>query len=348
MITAGTRRRLRMFAWIVGASVVAGSSYGSLAALVSGGVPREGLIVGVIRGLTLSCVLGGVEVFVIRTRLGRALERAPFLVTIGLKALVYGTLIVGVEAVHLGSRVAGADAPATPFGSRTAAMSIVFSFVAAFTVLFVVQISRLVGGRTLGNIIRGRYHRPRVEERFFLFIDIAGSTGIAERLGPESVHRFLNRIFVIAGDPIDDHHGEIYQYVGDEIVVTWTLAGGGRDARPLGCFFAIEAALDRAAPGFARDFGVTPGLRAALHAGQVIAGEVGDSKREIVYHGDPMNTASRIEQLTRDLGRRFIVSADALTRLVGVERYAIEDLGEQTLRGRAAPMRVFAVDRAKV
>ena len=78
----------------------------------------------------------------------------------------------------------------------------------------------------------------------------------------------------------------------------------------------------------------------------MIAGEVGDSKREIVFHRDPMNAASRIEQLTRPLDRRFIVSADALERLAGAEGYPIDDLGEQTLRGRAAPMRVLAVDRA--
>src|SRR5262249_27126617 len=122
-ISAGTRRRLRMLAWTIGGSVVAGGVYGSLASAASGNEPREGLMVGVIRGLTLSSVVGGIEVFLTRTRLGRALERAPFLVTIGLKALVYGTLIVGVEAIHLGSRLAGSAVPATFFGSRMAAMS---------------------------------------------------------------------------------------------------------------------------------------------------------------------------------------------------------------------------------
>src|SRR5262249_52497211 len=162
-------------------------------------------------------------------------------------------------------------------------------------------------------------------DRFFLFVDVAGSTGIAERLGPQAVHRFLNRIFLIAGEPIDDHRGEIYQYVGDEIVVTWSLEAGRSDARPLACFFAIESALSRETAAFTKSFGVTPRLRAALHAGPVIAGEVGDSKREIVFHGDTMNSASRLEQLTRAVDRRFIVSGDALERLTGIEAYAIED-----------------------
>ena len=73
--------------------------------------------------------------------------------------------------------------------------------------------------------------------------------------------------------------------------MTWAVADGRDDARPLACFFAIERALERAAQPFAREFGVAPRLRAALHAGPVITGEVGGSRRAIVFHGDVMNTA---------------------------------------------------------
>ena len=57
-----------------------------------------------------------------------------------------------------------------------------------------------------------------------------------------------------------------------------------------------------------------------------------------------MNTAARLEQATRDLDRRFLVSADALSRLAGAERYALEPLGSQALRGRAAPVEVYACE----
>src|SRR5204862_7832478 len=100
---------------------------------------------------------------------------------------------------------------------------------------------------------------------------------------------------------------------------------------------------DEAAPEFARQFGVAPRLRAALHAGPVTVGEVGESKRDIVFHGDVMNTAARLEGATRDLDRAFLVSADALSRLADTERFAFEALGPQTLRGRAAPVDVYAV-----
>ncbi|HET9315335.1 MAG TPA: adenylate/guanylate cyclase domain-containing protein, partial [Vicinamibacteria bacterium] len=107
--------------------------------------------------------------------------------------------------------------------------------------------------------------------------------------------------------------------------------------------FAIERALAQAAPEFERGFGAVPRLRAALHAGPVVAGEVGGSRRAIVYHGDVMNTTSRIEHATRDLERQFLASGDALERLVDLEGFAREDLGRQSLRGRAAAMQVYAV-----
>ena len=157
------------------------------------------------------------------------------------------------------------------------------------------------------------------------------------------MHRYLDRVFRIASDPVDQYYGEVYQYVGDEMVVTWPVEEGRAEARPLACLFAIEAALAAAAPEFEREFGTAPRIRAALHAGEVVTGEIGGSRRSIVFHGDVMNTTSRIENATRTLGRHFLVSADALERLEGAARYAPEDLGPQQLRGREAPMRVYAV-----
>jgi adenylate cyclase len=95
-----------------------------------------------------------------------------------------------------------------------------------------------------------------------------------------------------------------------------------------------------------RLFGVAPRLRAALHAGPVIAGEVGEHRRAIVFHGDVMNTTSRLEDAARALERPFVVSAEALARLEGLELYALEDLGPHALRGRTAPVHAYGVKSA--
>ena len=92
-----------------------------------------------------------------------------------------------------------------------------------------------------------------------------------------------------------------------------------------------------------RDFGIAPRIRGALHAGPVIVGEVGGRKRDIVFHGDVMNTTARLEQMARELDRRLVISADAMSRLEGAEQFASEDLGDRVLRGRTNPVQIFSV-----
>ena len=355
-LRAGTRRRVAFVlralrgAFPIGALIGAANGAGFREA------PLIGAMLGALGGATNTVLLFGAivgaEIFLPLTRLGHALERLPFLVTFAIKLLVYGALIVLVVGGSLGRLVAGAVAGVllspelvAAFHAQTGprAVLMVIAFLLLGIGLFGLQMSRLVGERTLRDIVFGRYHRPRTEERFFLFVDVVGSTPLAERIGPDAVHRFLGDVFRLASDPIDDSRGEVHQYVGDEIVITWTVTEGREGALPVACFFAIEQALQRAAPEFERRFGTVPRLHAALHAGPVITGEVGGSRRAIVYHGDVMNTTSRIEQATRDLGRQFLVSGDALGRLADLEDFTCEDLGAQLLRGRTAPMQIYAV-----
>jgi adenylate cyclase len=352
----GTRRRLTLLLRALGATVVIGAVVGGANGSGFRDAPLLGAMLGALGGATNGMLLVGAilgaEILLPPTRLGHSLERVPFLVTFALKFVVYGTLVGLVVGARPGGRIGRAVA-AMVLGPDLAqemyvqkaptAVLMASTCLLLGNAILMLQIGRLVGERTLRDIVFGRYHRSRTEERFFLFVDIAGSTSLAERIGADAVHRFLGEVFRLASDPIDDHRGEVYQYVGDEIVITWTVAEGRAGARPVACFFAIEQALARAAPEFEREFGATPRLRAALHGGPVITGEVGGSRRAIVYHGDVMNTTSRIEQATRELERQFLVSGDAIERLADLGGFALDDLGLQRLRGRAAAIHIYAV-----
>ncbi len=335
---------MRFFLRLVTIGALIGIAYGGVTGLAFGLPAFRRSLISAVDGVMISAPIAASEMFFLRSRWGRPLRQAPFLVTLAVKWLIYTSIIALVVIGGPGARAIGQQSLGPALDTSLVRLSFVFSVVATIVFVFVLELGQIVGLRNLRNIVLGRYHRPRVEERFFLFIDIAGSTSLAERLGPAAVHRFLAAVFRLASDPIGDHGGEIYQYVGDEIVVTWTTAEARGEAPPIACFFAIVAALEDAGSDFEGEFGVVPRLRAALHAGTVISGEIGETKRDIVFHGDVMNTAARLEQATRDLDRRFLVSADALSRLAGTERYALTPLGARALRGRSAPVDVYAID----
>jgi adenylate cyclase len=344
-IREGTTRRLRIFGWVVVTGILAGIVYGCLIGIAGWGEVLIGGLIGAVHGAIISSVIGLMEIFGTRTTWGRRIEQAPLVAAVLIKGLIYGAVILSLELGNIGEMVV-LGRVGNPHASRAfAPMSIIFSFFIMFIIIYFLQVSRLVGGRTLRNLMLGRYHQPRMEERFVLFVDIVGSTRIAEKIGPLSMHRFLNRIFALIADPVSDHLGEIYQYVGDEIVITWQLADGRHASRPLACFFAIQSALADAAPWFEDAFNVSPAVRGSLHAGPVVAGEVGVNRRSIVFHGDVMNVGARLEQATRELDCPFLASGEAIHLLDGKAGYRIHDHGLRQLRGRHAPMQVFEVSR---
>lgn len=337
------RERRRLFLRILAISACVGAVYG-LAVSTRESIPVS-VVIGILNGVAVAACIAGTEIFLLRRPAAlRALARLPFAAVVLLKTVAYGGM-VSLYGLLLTRTARHLLVESGMFSPRTSLLAGV-GFALGITALFVLvlQATALVGRRTFRDLLLGRYRRPREERRFFLFVDVVGSTAIAERLGPLKAHQFLARVFGLAAEPIAAAQGEIHQYVGDEIVVTWTEAEGRPDARPLRCYFDLQEALDAEAAEFREAFGVTPSLRAALHLGDVIAGEVGEQRRAIVFHGDVMNTAARLEQATRDLGARFIASADALAAMRGTEAFALRELGELQLRGRQAAIRASAVE----
>jgi adenylate cyclase len=344
------RERLKLLARIglVGGAI--GAVYGVVFAVTAAG-PDADLhrlaiaISGAFTGCLISLSIGAIEILLLRAGPLRNLNALPFLVVVASKSIVYGAIVIAAVTLvpdwfHLGERAAASTR--TP---RALMITVGFSLAVTFVFVTVLQAATLLGRRTFRDLILGRYRRPRAERRFFLFVDVVGSSAIAERLGPLDAHRFLAAVFSAVAEPIAEARGEIYQYVGDEIVVTWTEAEGVVQARPLRCLFAMRAALGARAPRFEARFGAVPALRAAVHFGEVIAGEVGDQRRAIVFHGDVMNTASRLEQATRDVGLRFIISRDARDALGALPALELTDLGALPLRGRAGPVHAYGVRR---
>jgi adenylate cyclase len=144
-------------------------------------------------------------------------------------------------------------------------------------------------------------------------------------------------------DPIVASRGEIYQYAGDEVVVTWPLAEGVRAANCVRCFFWSRDAVARESARYTRDFGTVPRFRAGLHGGRVTAGELGDLRRQIVFVGDILNTAARLEEYAKRAGLDLVVSDSLLRRLELPPGIEARRCGELDLRGKEVPVAAYSL-----
>ena len=213
----------------------------------------------------------------------------------------------------------------------------------SFVINFVRQLDRMLGPGTLMNLLLGRYHRPVAEDRIFMFLDLNDSTAIAARLGPLRFNDFKNDFFHDIAEPVLETRGQIYQYVGDEAVVTWTVERGLRQANCLRCIFLVGERIHERQARYLARYGIVPGFKAGLHGGPVVTAEIGDIKKDIVYSGDTVNTAARVEAQCRPLERRVLVS-EALLRWCPVPpELEVEDMGARELRGKSEALRLFSL-----
>jgi adenylate cyclase len=205
----------------------------------------------------------------------------------------------------------------------------------------------VVAGDGRGNVIVGRFSAPREEQRIVAFIDLVGSTGIAERLGSVRYHAFLSDVFTRLSEVVAAFCGEVHRIVGDSLIVTWPLASGDENARAFRAVFECREALQAAAPHIERRYGESAAFRASIHCGPLVAAEIGGLKGEVALVGDAMNTASRIEQVCRTTGHRVIVSRALLTRAALPFDLTATSIGVRRLRGKAERVELFALESSE-
>jgi adenylate cyclase len=176
-----------------------------------------------------------------------------------------------------------------------------------------------------------------------MFLDLRSSTEIAERIGHKRFFELLKELFQDVTKPIIDSFGDIYQYVGDEVVITWPVQQGLEDGNCIACYFRIVRALAAKRDEYVERFGVAPDFKAGLHLGETTVGEIGVVKKDIVYSGDVLNTTSRIQAECNRYAVNLLASADLVRRLPLEPDYAAVPLGQIQLRGKAEPLELSEV-----
>ncbi|MFY0593537.1 adenylate/guanylate cyclase domain-containing protein [Roseivirga sp.] len=212
--------------------------------------------------------------------------------------------------------------------------------------LLYAAISDSLGHNVLLNFFTGKYHMPTQEERIFMFLDMRDSTGIAERLGHREYFKLLKLYYQSMSDAIVNSSGEVYQYIGDEVVVSWPLNKGLANASCLKCFFGIKASFQEKSENFKKEFGVMPTFKAGVHMGEVTTGEVGALKTEIVFTGDVLNTTSRIQSLYNEFKADLLISQALHTRLKDPNTFGFKALGSLELKGKKKSVTILEVTRS--
>ena len=178
-----------------------------------------------------------------------------------------------------------------------------------------------------------------------LFADIVEFTAMSETLGPETLVRILNGYFEATCAAVMHHGGHIANFIGDGIMAIF----GAPESNPWQSLDAVVAALSmqkavrKYNEELARQSLPRLDVRIGVHRGTVVAGVVGSAENlEYTVIGDVVNTAARIENLTRKHGVDILISAEVRPALDG--RFEVRELPPEHVKGKAEPIVTFAVE----
>ncbi|MEO8666220.1 MAG: adenylate/guanylate cyclase domain-containing protein [Ignavibacteria bacterium] len=331
---------------------VIGTIVGVLFTIIAFGYDSARVLKGAVAGFLITFLLGIFENFVFQNRFNKLRFSIVLLIRTLMYVLVISFAVIFVWVVHESS-VNDATIFQTLSGNDFKHFILqgdfksilLFAILTSFLINLFTQVNSLLGKGVLLSYIKGKYHSPKQEERVFMFLDLSSSTTIAEKLDPVTYHKFMNNFFFDIDEPIVETKGQIYQYVGDEVVISWKDNKGFDNANCIRCFFNVRDRIDKLSSRYEKEFGLIPGFKAGLHSGTVVTGEIGDSKREIVFHGDVLNTTARIQTECNALKKKFLVSGDVLEKITLPGEYKSIAMGNFLLRGKAQEVQIFSIEK---
>jgi class 3 adenylate cyclase len=223
-----------------------------------------------------------------------------------------------------------------------AMLPLVIPLVILFAVIGIVvmRTAHFIGIETLFHLTVGTYHRPVLQEKVLVFLDINNSTALAEELGAVRTKSLVGKFLFDISKPITDHGGEIYLYKGDGLIALWDWREAVRDNRILRTIDAVFATIRRERREYLELFGVVPSFRIGVHGGEVVVSEQGDTKRAIGVYGTTINIAARMEEAAKTHNVACAISGDVAENLRGEEARLIP-IGYEKIRGSAVEIPIY-------
>jgi adenylate cyclase len=295
------------------------------------------LEVGISNALLIGVGVGLFEEFYVQSLRGRWLRSMDplrsVLVYAGVVTLIY------LVATHLSHLILG-RLDELPTVYRRFPLVIPMFIGISIVGVVTMRIVHFIGVETLFHLMVGTYHRPVLQDKVLVFVDINGSTAMAERLGPLETRSLIGKFLFDISKPIIDHGGEIYVYKGDGLIALWGWNRAIRQNTLLHAVDAVFAAVRREHAEYQRRFGVVPAFRIGIHGGKVVVSEQGDTMRSIGIYGDTINIAARMEDAAKTHRVACAISGDVALALDNSSGQLVP-IGTETIKGISAPISIF-------
>ncbi len=211
-------------------------------------------------------------------------------------------------------------------------------FVYFFLVVVLLNIIKIVnqkfGPGVFYNMLIGKYHQPKVERRMFMFLDLKASTTIAEKIGHLKYSALIQDCFFDLNEVIVRHDAEVYQFVGDEVVLSWPLKTNDPIQKSFDLYFDYAQLLVSKKEQYLRNYQVQPEFKAGVHLGEATVTEVGIIKKEIAYHGDVLNTAARIQGCCNTLNAPLLASQTLVQAVQPSKKFSFNPKSDVALKGK--------------
>jgi len=217
------------------------------------------------------------------------------------------------------------------------------AFKGSMIIVLLLQLDMLLGDGAFRRYMSGAYHKPNKQNMVFMFLDMKGSTKMAELLGDEKYYSLVDDFFHDLSRPILESEAEIYKYVGDEVIIMWPLNKGIKDPTCVDLFFHIKRKIRRRKDYYMEKYGMMPEFKAGLHAGPVVSAIIGDIRKEIVYSGDVLNTASRLQENCNEMGVDILISETLKNSLPWIGKYNAISKGKVLFKGKIQEMEIFTI-----
>lgn len=210
----------------------------------------------------------------------------------------------------------------------------VYLMILSIALNFLQALGNQFGHGIIINYLLGKYRVPVEENRVFMFLDLNNSTSIAETLGHVKYSRFIKKCFHDLSELLPEYDAEVYQYAGDEAIITWNTKHLENPLQPLLLFRANEELIRHQKENYLSKFGVVPTFKASVNAGMVSVTMIGSRRKEMAFHGDVLNTAARVLEHCKTLKKKVIIT-DAFSKLlVNCSHVNVVYLKDIFLRGK--------------